>query len=206
MLDKEHLVVLIQYHKQLLRVKYMSKESYREYLKSDDWQAKRELKRSKHQWRCGICGATDRIDIHHLNYRNLTDVEMSDLRKMCHRCHILTHELHKAGKIIFKSTSHQSRWTIIKDAVKKELGIYNKNMFRATEESTRAKKKRDARNKLTAQELFPTTTVTVLSKEEIELKRTAKGGYLRKDLESWGIEWPPPKGWQEKLLKTAPKK
>lgn len=37
------------------------------------------------------------------------------------------------------------------------------------------------------------------SKEEIEKKRTHAGGFLRKDLEEWGVSWPPPKGWKKRL-------
>lgn len=37
------------------------------------------------------------------------------------------------------------------------------------------------------------------SKQEIEDKRTPAGGFLRKDLEAWGVSWPPPKGWKKRL-------
>lgn len=101
---------------------------YKEYLKSEDWVQKRRLKRRK-RLRCAICAATDELDIHHLNYRNLYDVQQSDLRRLCRRCHFLTHKLYKEGKIIFRNDNHHSRFAIIKCAVKKELGITNVNMF-----------------------------------------------------------------------------
>jgi hypothetical protein len=100
---------------------------YREYLKTEDWQAKRDRKLSRKKL-CGICAAPI-VDIHHLNYKNLFDVEMTDLRRMCRRCHFLAHDLHKIGKILFTSTNHHSRWAIIKSAVKKELGLTKVNMF-----------------------------------------------------------------------------
>ena len=100
---------------------------YREYLRTEDWREKKR-KKLKRNRRCGICG-DPQIDIHHLNYRNLFDVEQSDLRKMCRRCHFLAHDLLKAGKLVFKSASHHSRWASIKIAVKKELRIAGKNMF-----------------------------------------------------------------------------
>jgi hypothetical protein len=69
---------------------------YREYLKTEDWQAKRERKLSRKKT-CGICAAPI-VDIHHLNYKNLFDVEMADLRRMCRRCHFLAHDLQKIAK------------------------------------------------------------------------------------------------------------
>ena len=101
---------------------------YKDYLNTTDWKNKRKAKRKKKN-RCGICGSQDLIDTHHLNYKNLFDVELSDLRLMCRRCHFLAHDLHRAGKIIFKSTNHHSRWVIIKGQVKKELGCSGVNLF-----------------------------------------------------------------------------
>lgn len=39
------------------------------------------------------------------------------------------------------------------------------------------------------------------SKEEIEKQRTANGGYTKSTLAKWGIDWPPPSGWKQKLIK-----
>lgn len=101
-------------------------QQYQEYLKSDHW---KELRRKKWKNYCGICGSTERIETHHLNYKNLYDVETADLRRLCHRCHFLAHDLMKQGKIRFKSTKPHGRFSTIKAAVKKELGITRKNMF-----------------------------------------------------------------------------
>ncbi len=100
---------------------------YKEYLRTEDWKNKRDDKLTR-KTRCGICAA-ENVDIHHLNYRNLFDVSLSDLRRMCRRCHFLAHDLYKAGRFRFKSENHQSRWCTIKNAVKKELGISRRNMF-----------------------------------------------------------------------------
>lgn len=102
--------------------------SYSEYLKTSDWKHKRVTKRNKVS-NCAICASTHDLDVHHLNYRNLYDVEQSDLRVLCRRCHFLCHELHKNGAFKFKSTNHHSRFVIIKTAVKKALGLTNKNLF-----------------------------------------------------------------------------
>jgi hypothetical protein len=101
---------------------------YKEYLKSEDWKQKRKLKKSKNN-RCGICASTENIDIHHLNYKNLYDVEQSDLRRLCRRCHFLAHRLQKEGKLVFTNRSHHSMFGKIKGAVKRELGISKINQF-----------------------------------------------------------------------------
>ena len=103
--------------------------AYQGYLKSEDWLTKKYLKKLRTN-RCAICNATENLDIHHLNYRNLVDVQLSDLRVLCRRCHFLAHDLHRAGKIRFKSDNHNSRFALIKNAVKKELGITKSNMFK----------------------------------------------------------------------------
>lgn len=36
--------------------------------------------------------------------------------------------------------------------------------------------------------------------EEIEAARTEKGGYNAATLAQWGVPWPPPKGWKQRLL------
>lgn len=102
---------------------------YKDYLKSQDWEDKRELKYSKSKKRCAICSSTQNLDLHHLNYKNLTDVNTTDLRILCRRCHTLTHQLFQENKIVFKNTNHHSRFAIIKSAVKKELNISAQNLF-----------------------------------------------------------------------------
>ena len=104
------------------------KREYQQYLRSDDWQKKRDEKNSKLR-RCAICASTENIHVHHLNYRNLHDVEQSDLRKLCRRCHFLGHELQRRGKIVYRSNNHHSKFASFKYAVKKELGITGQNMF-----------------------------------------------------------------------------
>lgn len=36
----------------------------------------------------------------------------------------------------------------------------------------------------------------------IEAGKSAKGGFTKSTLKSWGIEWPPPKGWRKDLEKN----
>ncbi len=38
------------------------------------------------------------------------------------------------------------------------------------------------------------------TKEEIESRMTARGGWMKEDLAKWGVSWPPPKGWKEAII------
>lgn len=40
-----------------------------------------------------------------------------------------------------------------------------------------------------------------LTREEIEAARSPAGGYTRAMLAAWGVPWPPPRGWQQALMR-----
>lgn len=39
-----------------------------------------------------------------------------------------------------------------------------------------------------------------LTRDEIEARRSERGGWTKATLAEWGISWPPPKGWMDMLL------
>ena len=39
-----------------------------------------------------------------------------------------------------------------------------------------------------------------LTAEEIEAGRSPRGGWTAATLAAWGVPWPPPKGWQQRLI------
>jgi len=41
-----------------------------------------------------------------------------------------------------------------------------------------------------------------LTSADIERGKSPKGGWTRETLASWGVPWPPPKGWKDALLKA----
>jgi ribosomal protein S27AE len=110
----------------------MNKAEYKQYLKSDHWQNLRGRKMKRRQ-RCGVCASTEDIQVHHLRYRNIYDVETPDLRKLCGRCHIETHKLLKSGALRLTSHSHHGLWNQTKHAVKMSLGLGARNMFCPTQ-------------------------------------------------------------------------
>jgi len=106
-----------------------TKESYKEYLLSDDWKEKRR-KKLRSTNKCGICASTKQLDVHHLNYRNWTDVQQSDLRVLCRKCHFLAHDLEKSSQLVYRNKNHHSRWALLKDAVKKAQKRQMVNLFK----------------------------------------------------------------------------
>jgi hypothetical protein len=50
--------------------------------------------------------------------------------------------------------------------------------------------------------LFPTGTTepVVPTEAEIDAAKTPAGGWTRAQLSSWGVPWPPPKGWRRDLI------
>ena len=39
-----------------------------------------------------------------------------------------------------------------------------------------------------------------ITEQEILAKQTDNGGWTKATLASWGVPWPPPKGWKEALV------
>ena len=68
-----------------------------EYLKSPHWSELRNKKMQESRC-CEICGSNHRLDVHHLNYRNLFDVVIEDLQVLCRRCHASIHR-HEKPKV-----------------------------------------------------------------------------------------------------------
>jgi hypothetical protein len=38
------------------------------------------------------------------------------------------------------------------------------------------------------------------TEQEIIAKMTTNGGYTKTQLAEWGVAWPPPKGWKQRLI------
>lgn len=41
----------------------------------------------------------------------------------------------------------------------------------------------------------------MITRDDIEAGKTEKGGYTKAQLAAWGIPWPPPTGWKDKLVR-----
>lgn len=78
--------------KKKTRYYFGDRENYRrEYLRSDHWKELRSRKLTENPL-CEVCGSKERVEPHHINYRNLYDVELFDLKTLCRKCHMDVHE------------------------------------------------------------------------------------------------------------------
>lgn len=62
-------------------------EAYRKYLRSDEWQQKRQERLQKDGFRCRNCGAVVGLEVHHKNYDNFGAESIEDLATLCKECH-----------------------------------------------------------------------------------------------------------------------
>lgn len=80
------------------RVRYNSREYREEYLKSEHWKTLRGYI-VKSGVMCFKCQQKPATDAHHLRYRNIVDVKISDLVPLCRPCHELVEEAKDVGLI-----------------------------------------------------------------------------------------------------------
>ena len=63
--------------------------TYREYLKSYDWQVQRQRALKAAGYRCQVCNSPDSLQAHHRTYEHLYDEQPGDLTILCDACHEL---------------------------------------------------------------------------------------------------------------------
>lgn len=75
------------------------RKDYRQnYLRSEHWVNLKQEK-LKLNPQCEQCQSPEHLDVHHVNYRNLYDVTVQDLKTLCRKCHTHLHnEQHKQPK------------------------------------------------------------------------------------------------------------
>lgn len=88
------------------------------YLKSEHWSNLRHTKLRANP-DCQKCGCSENLDVHHVNYRNLFDVSVSDLLTLCRPCHNRQHEIEGAPvrrKVSYKNYFPQQ----VKDKIEEQ--------------------------------------------------------------------------------------
>ncbi len=105
---------------------------YRAYLDSEEWRAKRRrLFESKKKYKrvCYVCGAGDKLHVHHKTYKRLGNEYMMDLCILCADCHSWCHFLLR-NKTNFNLSSKMNTWSIVKRVKRLQrspCSIYNKD-------------------------------------------------------------------------------
>lgn len=83
---------------------------YAEYLRSNHWRAvRRRYQASKLPWRCYICGADKRLDLHHKTYKRFGNENLHDLIPLCRPCHNLVHLAVRNGAPLWSATKAVKR-------------------------------------------------------------------------------------------------
>lgn len=75
----------------------MQTETYKKYIRSPEWVAKKQERLEVDNRRCVMCGRPESrcrngLQVHHISYKNLTHEDVfQDLVSLCPRCHMLIH-------------------------------------------------------------------------------------------------------------------
>jgi hypothetical protein len=85
----------------MAKVKYNRKEYREEYLNSPEWKAIRDLVFFE-PLECQCCKNTLATDLHHMVYRDIVDIKISDLLPVCRSCHDFIHQAITDGYISTK--------------------------------------------------------------------------------------------------------
>ena len=67
------------------------RELYIVYLKTIDWKTKRKAKMYQARYKCEKCESKKKLQVHHKEYKNWFDVELTDLLLLCDKCHKKEH-------------------------------------------------------------------------------------------------------------------
>lgn len=66
---------------------------YEEYLKTEEWAAKREQTLERDEYRCRVCNEKEGLQVHHRTYMRRGDEDLNDLTTLCSRCHEHFHRI-----------------------------------------------------------------------------------------------------------------
>lgn len=75
-------------------------DAYQDYLKSDEWAAKKEYLLSVRGYRCERCRSSKSLQAHHKTYESIGNESESDLLLLCRRCHKAEHDIKSSTTVI----------------------------------------------------------------------------------------------------------
>ena len=77
---------------------YSELNSYKEYLKTYDWNEARKNALNKSKYKCQLCGKKNiKLNVHHNTYENLGKEKEEDLIVLCDKCHEKFHDIVTTG-------------------------------------------------------------------------------------------------------------
>lgn len=73
----------------------MKYKEYKKYIRSTEWKRKKSELLKNHPF-CTRCSSKEKLQVHHMNYRNLGNEKDLDLVVLCKKCHKKVH-VHKVS-------------------------------------------------------------------------------------------------------------
>ena len=107
-----------------MRTRKRKNEKYRAYIRSDEWQQRKDAYYATHKRACAVCGRHANVILHHMHYRNVGHEPDEDLVPLCYRHHT---EYHASVKV----TTKRSTLRFIKE---KKEGLMKKSMEKERKE------------------------------------------------------------------------
>jgi hypothetical protein len=104
--------VLLHTRPKTVRFKAMSKrrDYYEAYIQSAHWKRLRRQAFERDGFKCALCESTDRIQGHHLRYRQELDKSTVDeIQTLCFKCHDAYHMLQDMERKRIRKDGHQMR-------------------------------------------------------------------------------------------------
>lgn len=78
------------------RLRQLGYSSYWQYIDSPAWRSVRaHYRNSGLPQDCKLCGATEKIVLHHRTYDRVGEEELTDLAPLCFSCHSMVHQLER---------------------------------------------------------------------------------------------------------------
>jgi len=68
------------------------KESYHNYLDSEDWNIVRNIVLTRAKFKCEKCKNKEHLDVHHLSYKSVFNEKLNHLVILCRDCHSEQHK------------------------------------------------------------------------------------------------------------------
>lgn len=62
-------------------------EDYQAYLRSPEWQERRQVALARAGHRCQLCYSAKRLEVHHRTYERIGNEDLTDLITLCRACH-----------------------------------------------------------------------------------------------------------------------
>lgn len=85
--------------------------TYQDFLKSDFWKnVKISLRQKEFYNSCNCCGSKEKIQLHHIKYKNFLDISsLKNIFPLCGDCHLKVHNISREQNISFKHAMKKIR-------------------------------------------------------------------------------------------------